>query len=330
MRKSFSIYFEMNKTILVTGGAGFIGSHLCEKLIKDGNTVICLDNLLTGSQKNIAHLLANKNLFFINQDAVKPFVSRKFVNIDQIYHLASPADPNTSSPISYMAHPFETMLVNTEGTWNMCELAIKHKAKLLFASTSETYGDPQVSPQTEDYRGNVSTTGPRAVYDESKRFGETIVSAFIRHKNLDARITRIFNTYGPRMNINEGRAVVNFIKQAIKNDPITIYGDGSQTRSFCYVDDEIDGLILAMEKGKSGEIFNIGNDDERTILDFAKLIKKLTNSKSSIDFSQELPEDDPIQRKPDITKAKRKLGWEPETDLKTGLLKTIDYFRSVL
>src|SRR3989344_5180432 len=220
------------RTILVTGGAGFIGSHLCERLAVDGNTIICLDNLLSGSQKNIAHLLADKNFFFFNQDAVKPFVSRKFAKIDQIYHLASPADPNVNSPVSYMTHPFETMRVNTIGTWNMCELTVKHKAKLLFASTSEVYGDPQVSPQSESYRGNVSTTGPRAVYDESKRFGETIGSAFVREKGLNGRITRIFNTYGPNMNPKEGRAVVNFIKQAIRNEPMTIYGDGKQTRSF--------------------------------------------------------------------------------------------------
>jgi len=320
----------MSKVILVTGGAGFIGSHLCDKLIEQGNIVICLDNLLTGSQKNIAHLLSSKNFFFINQDACGPFKSKKFAKINEIYHLASPADPNVNSPVSYMSHPFETMRVNTEGTWNMCEAALKHKAKLLFASTSEAYGDPQVSPQQEDYRGNVSTTGPRAVYDESKRFGETITSAFVRNKKLNARIVRIFNTYGPRMNPNEGRAVVNFIKQAIRNKPLTIYGDGKQTRSFCYIDDQLNGLVTALEKGKIGEVFNIGNDSEITILEFAKLIKKLAESKSAIDFSQELPEDDPTQRKPNIKKAKKELGWEPKTELKEGLLKTIDYFRSVL
>ena len=316
------------KTILITGGAGFIGSHLCKKLVDQGDTVICLDNLLTGSQKNIADLLADKNFFFISQDACKPFVSRKFAKIDQIYHLASPADPNVNSPVSYMTHPFETMSVNTIGTWNMCELAVKHKAKLLFTSTSEVYGDPQVSPQSESYRGNVSTTGPRAVYDEAKRFGETIVSAFVRNKNLNGRITRIFNTYGPKMNPNEGRAVVNFIKQAIKNEYIAIYGDGSQTRSFCYVDDEVEGLILAMEKGKRGEVYNIGNNREMSILVFAKLIKKLADSKSKIIF-EPLPEDDPTQRKPDITKAKKRLGWNPKIDLEEGLLKTIQYFRKI-
>jgi len=316
------------KTILITGGAGFIGSHLCKKLVDQGDTVICLDNLLTGSQKNIADLLADKNFFFISQDACKPFVSRKFAKIDQIYHLASPADPNVNSPVSYMTHPFETMSVNTIGTWNMCELAVKHKAKLLFTSTSEVYGDPQVSPQSESYRGNVSTTGPRAVYDESKRFGETIVSAFVRNKNLNGRITRIFNTYGPKMNPNEGRAVVNFIKQAIKNEYIAIYGDGSQTRSFCYVDDEVEGLILAMEKGKRGEVYNIGNNREMSILVFAKLIKKLADSKSKIIF-EPLPEDDPTQRKPDITKAKKRLGWKPKIGLEEGLLTTIQYFRKI-
>ena len=320
----------MSKTILVTGGAGFIGSHLCDRLIENGNIVICLDNLLTGSQKNIAPLLSNKNFSFINKDACEPFNSKKIAKIDEIYHLASPADPNTNSPVSYMTHPFETMKVNAIGTWNMCELALKHKAKLLFASTSEVYGDPEKSPQDEKYRGNVSTTGPRSVYDESKRFGETIVSSFVRNKNLDARIVRIFNTYGPKMNIKEGRAVVNFIKQAITNESITIYGDGTQTRSFCYIEDQVDGQILAMEKGKRAEVFNIGNDDERAILEFAKIIKKLSKSKSEIIFSEKLPQDDPMQRRPDISKAKNDLGWAPKIGLEEGLINTIKYFRSVI
>jgi len=319
----------MNKTILVTGGAGFIGSHLCDKLVEQDNVVICLDNLLTGSQKNIAHLLSRKKFFFVDQDACLPFRSKRFTKIDQIYHLASPADPNVNSPVSYMFYPFETMRVNTIGTWNMCELAIKHNAKLLFASTSEVYGDPQKSPQDEEYRGNVSTTGPRSVYDESKRFGETIVAAFSRNKGLNGRITRIFNTYGPGMNIDEGRAVVNFIKQAIKNEPITVYGNGTQTRSFCHIEDQVEGQILAMEKGAKGEVYNVGNDDERTILEFAKIIKGLTKSNSDIVFEQ-LPEDDPLQRKPDISKARRLLGWMPRTSLEEGLKFTIDYFRKVL
>ncbi len=317
------------KTILITGGAGFLGSHLCDRLARN-NRVICLDNLISGSQKNIAHLLSNKNFFFADQDACAPFTSRKFDKIDEIYHLASPADPNIHSEVSYMSHPFETMKVNTVGTWNMCELAQKHGAKLLFASTSEIYGDPQVSPQPEDYRGNVSTIGPRSVYDEAKRFGETIVSSFVREKGIDGRIIRIFNTYGPRMNPEEGRAVVNFIKQALANEDVSVYGDGMQTRSFCYVDDQVEGQILAMDRdGTTGEVFNIGNPDERTILEFAKEIIKITGSKSRV-VLESLPTDDPMQRKPDVTKAKRVLGWEPKVKLADGLAKTIDYFKSIL
>lgn len=320
----------MNKTIIVTGGAGFIGSHLCDVLVERGDIVICLDNLISGSEKNIAHLLAKKTFHFFNNDVCLPFVSRKFKKIDEIYHLASPADPNVHSPVSYMAHPFETMRVNTTGTWNMCELATKHRAKLLFASTSEIYGDPEKSPQDESYRGNVSPVGPRSVYDEAKRFGETIVAAFVREEKMDGRITRIFNTYGPRMNINEGRAVVNFIKQAIKNEPITIYGDGKQTRSFCYIDDQIVGQIAAMEKnGTCGDVFNIGNPEEITIVEFAQIIMQLTGSKSKVIF-EDLPEDDPKQRKPDIQKAYKVFGWEPKTNLRNGLIKTINYFKSVI
>ena len=229
-----------------------------------------------------------------------------------------------------MVHPFDTMLVNTVGTWNVCEVGAKVGAKVLFASTSEVYGDPEVNPQNENYRGNVSTTGPRSVYDEAKRFGETIVMAFVREKGLDGRITRIFNTYGPNMNPGEGRAVVNFTRQALSGEPITVYGDGSQTRSFCYVDDQIDGQILAMEsKNTKGEIFNIGNSDEVTILKFAKIIKKLTHSKSEIVISGELPLDDPKIRKPDISKANKILFWKPKVPLEAGLLKMIAYFESL-
>lgn len=316
----------MTKTIIVTGGAGFIGSHLCQRLISRGDTVVCLDNLITGSQKNIAGLMSCGKFFFINHDVVKPFANRKFKKIDEIYHLASPADPNTRSPVSYMNHPFETMLVNSVGTWNMCELAVKYNSRLLFSSTSEIYGDPQVSPQSEDYRGNVSPIGPRSVYDESKRFGETIVATFVREKKLDGRITRIFNTYGPKMNRDEGRVIVSFIRQALSNKPITVYGDGSQTRSFCYIDDQVEGQILAMEKGSAGAVYNIGNEDERPILSIAKLIKEKTSSRSEIVF-EPLPEDDPKQRKPDITRARRELGFEPKVELEEGLSATIEYFR---
>lgn len=317
------------KTILVTGGAGFIGSHLCDRLVERGDTVVCLDNLLTGSQKNIVHLMSNQNFFFFKHDVIKSFVSRKFAKIDQIYHLASPADPNIKSAFSYMNHPFETMLVNSVGTWNMCELAAKHNARLLFSSTSEIYGDPQVSPQTEDYRGNVSPIGPRSVYDEAKRFGETIVSSFVREKGLDGRITRIFNTYGPRMNLEEGRAVVNFVKQALADQPITIYGDGKQTRSFCFIDDQVEGQILAMKKGLAGSVYNIGSQDERSILEIAKLVRQKTGSESEIVF-EPLPVDDPRQRRPDISRAKRELGWKPQVTLEVGLLRTIEYFEKIL
>lgn len=319
----------MSKVIVVTGGAGFIGSHLCDRLVKRGDTVICLDNLITGSLKNIARLMSGGNFYFINHDVCKPFKSRKFTKIDEIYHLASPADPNVHSKFSYMAHPFETMQVNTVGTWNMCELALKNNARLSFASTSEIYGDPLVSPQDESYRGNVSTTGPRSVYDESKRFGETIVAAYVREKGLDGRITRIFNTYGPRMNPAEGRSIVSFIRQAIRILPITVYGDGKQTRAFCYIDDQVDGQIGAMEKGEKGSIFNIGNDREMTILALAQLVRELTGARSEIIF-EPLPPDDPKQRKPDITKACHELGWEPKIKLEDGLSKTIEYFRENL
>ena len=317
------------KNIIVTGGAGFIGSNLCEELVKRGDNVICIDNLLTGSQKNIVHLLTKKNFYFFQHDVCKIYKSRKFKEFDEIYHLASPADPNIHSKFSYMNFPFETMKVNSIGTWNMCELALKHNSKLLFASTSEVYGDPEVSPQSENYRGSVSTIGPRSVYDESKRFGETIVSAYVRLKKLDGRIIRIFNTYGPRMNIEEGRAVVKFIKQSIKNEPITIYGDGRQTRSFCYITDQVSGIISSMEGSATrGEVFNIGNDVEITILEFAQQIKNLAKSQNKIIFTEPLPIDDPKQRRPDISKARKILKWEPAVDLEEGIIKTIEYFKS--
>lgn len=318
------------KNILVAGGAGFIGSNLCDFLVKRGDEVIAIDNFLTSSRKNIVKYLSLKNFTFIEQDICKP-IKKSFSRVDEIYHLASPADPNSDSPTSYLAYPFETMLVNTNGLWNLCELALKHGAKLLFASTSEVYGDPTVSPQSETYRGNVSTYGPRSVYDEAKRFGETIVSAFVREKSLDGRIVRIFNTYGPNMNINEGRAVVNFIKQALKGDDITLFGDGMQTRSFCYIDDLVNGLVKAMETdGTKMEVFNLGNDDERTIRDFAEKIKRQCRSQSRIVTLRKMPEDDPRVRKPDISKAKKFLGWEPKVDLELGLEKTIEYFKTLI
>lgn len=312
--------------IVVTGGAGFLGSHLCDKLLELGHTVYCIDNLITGDLKNIDHLKDNPNFHHIQHDAVQPFTITKGGRIEQIYHLASPASPNKDNPKSYIAHPFETMAVNTAGTKNLCELAVADGARLLFASTSEIYGDPLEHPQKETYKGNVSTTGPRAVYDEAKRFGETIVSAYVRSKNLDASIVRIFNTYGPRM-ADDGRVVVEFVKAGFDNKPFPIFGDGKQTRSFCYVSDLVDGLILAMEKGEKGEVYNLGNPDEFTILELKDLVKALTNSKSEAEYYP-FPKDDPLKRCPDITKAKAELGWQPSVDLAEGLKLLVEYSKT--
>lgn len=307
--------------IVVTGGAGFLGSHLCDKLIEQNHQVICIDNLSTGDIKNIEHLKGNPNFQFLEIDVVLPLPVD--LKADQIYHLASPASPNKHNPKSYMALPFETMLANYAGTWNCGELASKLGAKFLFASTSEVYGEPLEHPQKESYRGNVSTLGPRAVYDESKRFGETITSAFVRNKGLDGRIVRIFNTYGPKMP-DDGRVVSEFIKAALANKPFPVFGDGKQTRSFCFVSDLIVGIILAMEKGDKGEVFNLGNPQEFTILELAEVVKRLTDSKSEVEFVEKMPEDDPTQRCPDISKAKQKLGWEPKVSLEEGLRRVID------
>lgn len=311
--------------VVVTGGAGFLGSHLCDKLLEDRHQVICLDNLLTGSEDNIKHLLNNPNFKFINADA--SWGLPEGIEAELIYHLASPASPNKNNPKSYIALPFETMKINTMGTMKLCEEALKMGAKFLFASTSEVYGNPLEHPQKETYNGNVSTTGPRAVYDESKRFGETITSAFVRSKGLDGRIVRIFNTYGPRM-ADDGRVVIEFINAAMKGKPLPIFGDGKQTRSFCYVSDMVDGIIAAMEKGEPGEIYNLGNPSEFTISELAEKVKKATNSSSEIQNAGPLPEDDPKKRCPDITKARTKLGWEPKVSLEEGLKKLISHLYS--
>jgi len=310
--------------IVVTGGAGFLGSHLCEKLLEQVNEVIAIDNLITGSEDNIANLKDNPNFEFINADASWG-LPEEITGVDQIYHLASPASPNKNNPQSYIAHPFETMKVNTMGTMKLAEQAAKSGIRFLFASTSEVYGDPLEHPQKEEYNGNVSTIGPRSVYDESKRFGETIVSAFVRSKELDGVIVRIFNTYGPRMP-EDGRVVIEFVKAARDNQPLPMFGDGSQTRSFCFVSDMVDGLISAMEKGEKGEVYNLGNPDEFTVLELAEKVKQLTNSGSEIKQVEDLPEDDPKKRCPDITKAKDKLGWEPMVGLDEGLKELIASF----
>ncbi len=312
--------------IVVTGGAGFLGSHLCDKLIEQGHEVICIDNLLTGNEENIAHLksgASRTNFSFIKHDVVNPLPED--IQADQIYHLASPASPNKNNPKSYIALSFETMQVNSTGTWNLCEWATKSRTKFLFASTSEVYGNPKETPQKEEYRGNVSTTGPRACYDESKRFGETITSAFVRSRGLDGRIVRIFNTYGPRM-ADDGRVVITFVKAAKESKPFPVFGDGKQTRSFCFVSDMVDGIIAAMEKGEKGEVYNLGNPNEFSVLELAEKVKKLTGSTSDVEHKP-LPEDDPRQRCPDITKAKQNLGWEPKIDLEDGLKRFIDYLK---
>ncbi len=311
------------QSVLVTGGAGFIGSHLCDKLIKEGYEVICLDNLLTGSKKNVEHLLDNPNFDFVEADVVQPLIF-KDRSLNYIFHLASPA-----SPIDYQNYPEETLLSNSMGTLNVLKLAKETGAKVLIASTSEVYGDPLEHPQKETYFGNVNTFGPRSCYDESKRFAESATYVYFRKHDIDARIIRIFNTYGPRMQKDDGRVVSNFIMQSLSGTPIKVDGDGSQTRSFCYVDDLVEGIAKAMfVSGTTGEIFNLGNPDEFTIKELAEKIIKLTDSKSEIEYSGTFREDDPMRRQPDITKAKEILGWEPKTDLEAGLQKTIEFYKS--
>ncbi len=315
------------QTVLVAGGAGFIGSHLCKSLLQKNYKVICVDNFITSDKKNIEPFLNNQNFVFLEKDVTKPLdLSEK---IDYIFHLASPASPNKKSPRSYINHPIETLLVNSLGTYNLLELAKKLSSKFLYASTSEVYGDPAVSPQKEDYFGNVNPNGIRSVYDEGKRFGEAMAMAYLRKFDLDVKIIRIFNTYGPMMQIDDGRVVSNFINQAILNKPITIYGDGSQTRSFCYIDDMAEGLMLAMFSDKiKGEVINLGNPDERKISELAAIIKDITGSQSEILF-EDLPEDDPKVRKPDISKAERLISWTPKVGIEQGVRKTVEYFKSI-
>ncbi|MBQ3272461.1 MAG: SDR family oxidoreductase [Solobacterium sp.] len=309
------------KRVLVTGGAGFLGSHLCDRLIEAGNDVICVDNLFTGSKDNIRHLIDNPYFEFIRHDVITPI----YVECDQIYNLACPA-----SPIQYQRDPIYTTKTSIYGAFNTLGLAKRTGARILQSSTSEVYGDPEISPQVETYRGKVNTIGPRACYDEGKRVAETLFFDYHRQHGVDIKVMRIFNTYGPRMDIGDGRVVSNFIIQALRNEDITIYGDGSQTRSFCYVDDLIEGMIRMMNsrEGFTGPV-NVGNPGEFTILQLAKMVIELTGSKSKIVY-RELPQDDPLQRKPDITLAKKELNWEPTIALREGLIKTIDYFRSVI
>ena len=313
--------YNNSKRILVTGGAGFLGSHLCERLLKNGHEVICLDNFFTGTKNNITHLLDNKRFEVIRHDVVVPL----FIEIDEIYNLACPA-----SPVHYQHDPIQTFKTGVLGAMNMLGLAKRTGAKIMQASTSEVYGDPEVHPQPESYWGRVNPNGIRSCYDESKRCAETLFFDYKRQHNINIKVARIFNTYGPNMHPNDGRVVSNFIIQALRNDPITVYGDGSQTRSFCYVDDLIEAFIrlMSLPEDFSGPI-NTGNPKEFSILELAERVIQITGSKSTIDF-QTLPQDDPTQRKPDIKLAKEKLNWEPKIELEEGLIKTIEYFKNTI
>jgi len=310
----------MKPRALVTGGAGFLGSHLCDALLAEGYSVIAVDNLLTGRMSNIEHLRREGNFEFQQLDINRPFDCGE---VNYVFHFASPA-----SPVDYMVHGIETLKVGSLGTLHALEVAHKYRAKYLISSTSECYGDPLEHPQKETYWGNVNSIGPRSVYDEAKRFSEALTMAFHRYHALDTRILRIFNTYGPRMKLNDGRVIPNFMKQAFRGEDLTVYGDGSQTRSFCYVSDEIDG-ILRLSRSDEHLPVNIGNPDEFTILDCARRVIAIAESKSQIRY-ENLPQDDPKQRKPDITKARTLLGWEPKVNLETGLRLSVDYFRQAV
>ncbi len=305
--------------ILITGGAGFIGSHLCKKLATKGHKIICMDNLLTGEKENIKELLSLPNFQFVEHD-VSEYIEIKW-DLDYVLHFASPA-----SPLDYLKFPIQTLKVGSLGTHNALGLAKTKRAKFLLASTSEVYGDPEVNPQPEEYWGNVNCISPRGVYDEAKRFGEAITMAYHRYHNLDTRIARIFNTFGPGMRLNDGRAVPAFIGQSLAEKPLTVFGSGLQTRSFCYISDLVEGILKLMDSSIN-EPINIGNPQEFSVIEFAKKIIHLTKSKSEIAF-QPLPEDDPKVRRPDIAKAKSLLNWQPKVDIDEGLNKTIEYFRS--
>jgi dTDP-glucose 4,6-dehydratase len=307
--------------VVVTGGAGFLGSHLADALLARGDQVVAIDNLITGDRANIEHLFGTPGFTFVEHD-VSNFIWVAG-EVDAVLHFASPA-----SPTDYLEMPIQTLKVGSLGTHNTLGLAKAKEASYLIASTSEVYGDPQVHPQTEDYWGNVNPIGPRGVYDEAKRFAEAITMAYHRSHRLDTRIVRIFNTYGPRMRPDDGRVISNFVVQALKGEPLTVYGDGSQTRSFCFVDDEIRGLIALLDSGEH-EPVNLGSPNEFTILELAEIVLDVTGSSSMIE-RHPLPTDDPTQRKPDITRARKILGWEPQVELRTGIEKTVGYFRSII
>jgi dTDP-glucose 4,6-dehydratase len=305
---------------VVTGGAGFLGSHLCDALLAEGWGVVVVDNLLTGRRANFTHLNHESRFEFVEKDICEPFDVGK---VDYVFHFASPA-----SPVDYSTHGIPTLKVGSLGTFHALDVALKYGAKYFVSSTSECYGDPLEHPQKETYWGNVNPIGPRSVYDEAKRFTESVTMAYRRYHNVDTRIVRIFNTYGPRMQLNDGRVVPNFMKQALRGEPLTVYGNGNQTRSFCYVSDEIDGF-MRLSKSDEHLPVNIGNPHEFTILECAQMVLKVTGSKSPIRY-EPLPQDDPKQRCPDISKARRLLQWEPQIDLETGLRKSLDYFKTAV
>jgi len=305
--------------VVVAGGAGFLGSHLCDRLIERGDSVVCLDDLSTGSKENVAHLLEHDRFHLVVTNVSEKVDLGDDDPVSAVCHLASPA-----SPPAYLARPFDTLAVGSEGTRRLAELARAHDARFLMASTSEVYGDPEVHPQVESYRGNVDPTGPRSVYDEAKRFAESLTMAMHRTHGVNVGIVRIFNTYGPRLAPGDGRVVSNFIVQALRGDPLTVYGDGTQTRSLCFVDDEIAGLVALLDSSLTGPV-NIGNPDERTMLELAHFVLESTGSSSDITF-EPLPQDDPTRRCPDITLARTALGWEPTTGLEEGIERTIEYF----
>ena len=305
--------------VVVAGGAGFLGSHLCDRLVERGDTVVCLDDLSTGSKENVAHLLEHDRFRLVVTDVSEKVDVGDDAKVDAVCNLASPA-----SPPAYLARPLETLAVGSEGTRRLLELARAHDARFLMASTSEIYGDPDVHPQVESYRGNVDPVGPRSVYDEAKRFAESLTMAMHRSYDVNVGIVRIFNTYGPRLAPGDGRVVSNFIVQALRGEPLTVYGDGSQTRSLCFVDDEIGGLLALLDSSLTGPV-NIGNPDERTMLELAEFVLEVTGSSSGVTY-EPLPEDDPTRRCPDITLARTALGWEPTTGLREGIERTIEYF----
>lgn len=307
--------------VLITGAAGFLGSHLCDRFIRDGHSVVGLDNFITGNPENIAHLIGNERFEFVRHNiSTYTYIAGE---LDGVLHFASPA-----SPIDYLEHPIATLKVGALGTHNALGLARSKGARFFLASTSEVYGDPLEHPQRESYWGNVNPIGPRGVYDEAKRFAEAMTMAYHRAHGVDTRIVRIFNTYGPRMRPNDGRVVSNFIVQALKGEPLTVYGEGTQTRSFCYVDDEVEGIYRLFLDGSSQPV-NIGNPNEFTVMELARIVLELTGSGSVVEH-RELPEDDPKVRKPDITRARETLGWEPRVDLREGVRRTVEYFRSIV